>query len=410
MAGLTLVAGLVCAGLARAELPQPPEPLRRALERIVRSGGVAVALDGAVEWAYRPGAYVPASILKLATALTALDILGADYRFRTDILRGASGELILRGHGDPQLVSEEWRAIAEELAAQGAFAAPFRDVIVDDSAVPGDPEVDGRVDSLNPYDARLGALVSNFNTVNVNVGPDGTVTAAEPQTPLTPLAIELARGLAPGVQRINLSLDPAHGARYSGELARAIFREAGARIEGAVRKGVAPRESALLLMHRSRHRLRETVAGMMEFSNNFMANQLLLTLALEKHGPPARLEQGTAIVRTHLIETLGLAPDSFTLVEGSGLSRNNRIDLLAMLRIADAFHPWADLLQPYGRAPLDAPVKTGTLMGISTLAGFLPTPNGSRRTFVILLEQPRKDRDAVFRELMRVYGGGPGGN
>jgi D-alanyl-D-alanine carboxypeptidase len=75
-----------------------------------------------------------------------------------------------------------------------------------------------------------------------------------------------------------------------------------------------------------------------------------------------------------------------------------------MLRITDAFHPWAGLLQPYGRPPDQVPAKTGSLAGVSTLAGFLPAPPGSRRTFVIILNQERNTRDAVFRALMGEYG------
>jgi D-alanyl-D-alanine carboxypeptidase/D-alanyl-D-alanine-endopeptidase (penicillin-binding protein 4) len=401
-AELLLASLLFLSQIAFAQ-PAPPEPLRRELARLVRSGGVAVALDGGLEWAYQPGMYVPASILKLATALAAFDLFGPDYRFRTNIFRDSAGHLYLRGFGDPHLVSEEWRAIAEALDTRGAFAGPIRDVVVDDSAFAEMPEVDGREDSLNPYDARLGALVSNFNTVQVAVARDGSVAPGEPQTPLTPLALELARGLPPGLQRINLSRRPEHGARYSGELARAIFRQAGARIEGRVRAGRVPPDAALLLAHRSRHTLRDVVAGMMEFSNNFMANQLLLVMALERHGPPVRLEQGVALLREYLTARLGLAPEDFALTEGSGLSPNNRIDLVAMLRITDAFHPWAGLLQPYGRPPYQVPAKTGSLADVSTLAGFLPAPPGSRRTFVIILNQERNTRDAVFGELMKVY-------
>ena len=51
---------------------------------------------------------------------------------------------------------------------------------------------DGLANSLNPYDAALGALVSNFNTVFVRVEAGGRVSSAEPKTPLTPIAERLA--------------------------------------------------------------------------------------------------------------------------------------------------------------------------------------------------------------------------
>ncbi|MCH8884591.1 MAG: D-alanyl-D-alanine carboxypeptidase [SAR324 cluster bacterium] len=387
--------------------PAPPGELRAQLERLVRKGGVAVSLDGEPEWAYGTGAYLPASILKIATALAALETLGAGYRFLTEIYRDGAGHLILRGYGDPRLVSEEWDRMGAALADLGAFDEPLRDVVVDDSAIAAEEPIAGRGNSLNPYDARLGALVSNFNTVNLAVSESGGVTSAEPQTPLTPLARELAAGLGPGVQRINLSRRPGHGVRYSGELARAIFRRHGARFTGTVRRGSLPPGAERLLAHRSTHTLRDVVRDMMEFSNNFIANQLLLTLALERHGAPARLDSGVALLRRHLTRRLGLDPDSFRLAEGSGLSRSNRFDLLAMLRVVDAFHPWRDLLQSYGEPPLTAPAKTGSLDGIFTLAGFLPAPPGHRRAFVIMLNQPRNTRQPVFEALLRQYAKDP---
>jgi len=379
--------------------PAPPPGLERELSELILHGGVALSRDGHLEWAYGDGVYVPASVLKLATGLAALELLGPDFRFLTEIYRDTSGNLYLRGYGDPGLVSEEWQIISGELSALGAFAAPLRDIVADGSAVAADLDVDGRGDSLNPYDARPGALVSNFNTVQVQIERDGTVLPGEPQTPLTPLARELIRGLAPGLQRINLSRNPGAPARYSAELAAAIFSAAGADIRGVPRQGIVPPCADLLLAHRSSQTVRDAVRGMMEFSNNVVANQLLLTLALQAHGPPARLQDGVAILRDYLARRLGLSPREYLLVEGSGLSRSNRIGLQAMLKVVDAFHPWRDLLPSHGTGGVLA--KTGTLTGVSSLAGFLPAPEGSRRAFAILLNQPRNTRDAVLRAMQR---------
>jgi D-alanyl-D-alanine carboxypeptidase/D-alanyl-D-alanine-endopeptidase (penicillin-binding protein 4) len=388
-----------------AGVPAPPASLKQELAPLIKHGGVAIARDGQVQWAYGDGVYVPASVLKLATGLAALELLGPDYRFLTEIYRDANGNLYLRGYGDPGLVSEEWQAIAQELNALGAFAEPVGNIVADESAIEQEPEVDGRGDSLNPYDARPGALVSNFNTVQAQVGRDGRVSPGEPQTPITPLALELTRGLSAGVQRINLSRSPGMGARYSAELATAIFEQAGARVTGHPRVGPVPPSATLLLAHRSTHGVRDAVRGMLEFSNNVVANQLLLTLALERqgalerHGVPAQLEDGVAILREFLAQRVGLGPRDFLLVEGSGLSRSNRIGLLAMVKVVDAFYPWRDLLPSHGSGGVFA--KTGTLAGVSSLAGFLPAPEGSRRAFAILLNQPKNTRDDVLRALMQ---------
>ena len=399
LVSLLAVCGSSSAADRPAAVPAPPPALEQELAALITHGGVAISRDGQPQWAYGNGVYVPASVLKLATSLAALEMLGPDYRFLTEIYRDGTGNLFVRGYGDPGLVSEEWQAIAQELSALGAFAAPVGDIVADESAFEPELEIDGRGDSLNPYDARPGALVSNFNTVQVLVERGGRVGPGEPQTPLTPLAREEARGLPAGLHRLNLSRRPGMGARYTAELAAAIFAEAGARIQGRVRVGAVPPGAELLLAHRSTHGVRDAVRGMLEFSNNVVANQLLLTLALERHGAPARLEDGVAILRDFLAARVGLARRDFLLVEGSGLSRSNRIGLLAMVRIVDAFYPWRDLLPSHGSGGVFA--KTGTLVGVSSLAGFLPAPEGSRRAFAILLNQPKNTRDAVLKSVLR---------
>lgn len=405
MAALCLaLAGPGAARAARTASSAAVEPrgLRAALGPLVQRGGVAVGEDGRTVFLYHPGRYVPASILKLATAQAAFHVLGPDYRFRTEVYREGD-RLYLRGYGDPMLISEEWALIARELNDAGQFDRPLEALVLDDSAFAQGLEVEGATESLNPYDAKLGALVANFNTVFVDVDRAGHVRSAEPQTPLTPLVRRLGRSLPPGEQRINLTALGVPGVQYAGELARAVFQQAGAIIREPSRTGRVPAGLRPVLVHRSSRTLRQVVGAMLEFSNNFIANQIVLAMALERDGEPAHLEPGVALVARYLREELGLRADQFTLHEGSGLSRENRIELGAMLRVVDAFHPWADLLPAHGKPPRTVPAKTGTLTGVYTLAGFLPAPPGVRRPFVIMLNQPRHTREAVLRRLVRAY-------
>jgi len=381
------------------------EQLRGEIARWVRSGGIAVSINGKPVFRYREGSYVPASILKLATAAAALRQLGPDYRFRTEVYLDAENNLYVRGYGDPYLVSEAWRAIARELERLGVFDLALKSLVLDDTAFAPNQVADGAENSLNPYDARLGALVTNFNTVNVRVIKRGAVVSAEPQTPLVPLAVELARRLPRGTHRINLSARARNTLRYSGEVARAIFQELGARFSGPVQVRPVPPGLVPALVYRSELPLRDVIQAMLEFSNNFIANQITLVMTLEKKGPPALLADGVALTRRFLQEQIGLSPDSIFMVEGSGISHRNRVDLLAMLKITEAFYPWRDLLNIHdaGQARLVL-AKTGTLSNVHSLAGFLPSPNGERRAFVIMLNQQAHNREPVLRLLMDRFG------
>lgn len=410
--------------------------LHQALGKLIRHGGVIVGEGSGINsgglansssgisnnskvlFQHKPGQYTPASIIKLATALAFFHTLGEDYRFRTEIYL-ADGNLYIKGYGDPFLVSEEWALLADELARTGILKNPLGDIVIDESAIASNLEVDGRGDSLNPYDAPLGAVFTNFNTLFVAVSPLGTVTSAEPQTPLIPLARKLSRGLPPGRHRINLAAKGVAGAVYAGELARAFFTRQGGSFTGRIRQGRTPENAKLLITHRSSRDGRELVRSMLEFSNNIIANALVLAIseqhirlanssgALKDSRPPAGLARGVRGIKDILIEKLGLSADDFTLIEGSGLSRNTRISLAAMLKIVDAFHPWRQLLKPYGKPPNTIPAKTGTLTGVYSLAGFLPAPQGTRRPFVIILNQRRHVRGKVYRLLQQRFGDHP---
>ena len=75
---------------------------------------------------------VPASILKIPLAQVALSTLGEDFRFETHFYRNGSGDLLIRGLGDPFLVSEEIARIANTLGRRGL--QQIRRLVMDDSA------------------------------------------------------------------------------------------------------------------------------------------------------------------------------------------------------------------------------------------------------------------------------------
>ena len=106
---------------------------------------------------------IPASTLKLLTALTAIHHLGAGYRFQTEFYMDDDQNLKVKGYGDPLLISEVLDAIAVILARK---TEGFRDVLLDDSYFASHIEVPGCDNTTNPYDAPIGALCANFNTVD----------------------------------------------------------------------------------------------------------------------------------------------------------------------------------------------------------------------------------------------------
>jgi len=366
------------------------------LKSLVRHGSVLVANEQQVLYRYPPNKnplLIPASVLKYATALSALHYFGSEYSFNTEFYIDQNHSLVIKGKGDPFLVSEEWQRIAQQISLLPDVPKKMQGLFFDTSLFSEKIKIPGISFSNNPFDAHNGALVVNFNTVFVKVDSKGHVTSAEKQTPLTPLARRLAKKLSPGTHRI--SLQPNLSFTYSGELIESFFLKEGFSFEN---KNVALRSvrngDHLFYTHSNILTLKEVIAGMLRFSNNFTANQLLLTVGLQRFGLPATLEKGTRAYTEYLDKELKIPLDQFLLVEGSGISRKNRLTPEAIWQLLKAFAPHQDLLQ----GDNDILLKTGTLSGVYTMAGYLPGTDPL--FFVILLNQPQNTRDKILKILL----------
>ena len=338
--------------------------------------------------------YVPASIIKVLTSQIALDLLGPDFRFTTECFTDSGSDLILKGYGDPFLISDEIRILAQQLREKGL--REIHRIVLDGSYYDSDLSIPGIATTSNPYDALNGALVVNFNTINAGKDESGTVISAEKETPLTPLAIARASAFAPGTrERINLSTDRDDCRRYAGELFRAIFREQGLPVAdssiGSATIGTG--REPFLTYHNSRQ-LAEVLQGLLKYSNNFIANQIFLTIGARRKGAPATMQKSKAVFEQYIREKLAIPENRLVMVEGSGISRDNKVTGGVMISIMERFKPHVHLLsQKNGH-----PVKSGTLSGVSNYAGYIKTAKGLR-PFVIMLNQEKANRDAVMKLL-----------
>ena len=341
---------------------------------------------------------IPASLLKIPLAQVALTSLGEDFRFETHFYRNDNGDLLIRGLGDPFLVSEEISLIADVLAERGL--EQVQRLIVDDSGFEPNPDLPLEQNSSQPYAARSSALAVNFNTVNLAWTAQGNLISAESQTPLTPLARELGAQLSSGeAQRINLGEDPIVGLQQAAQLFRLFLQESGITVsdENFYHEAVTD-QWALLYRHSSSRSLRENLDGLLRYSNNFIANQLFLIVGAQSSGYPATVEASRAVLQQQLAslygEDFGRDPQSLLMLEGSGLSRAQRSSGAAMMRILEIFKPYADLLPE-----VDGVLrKSGTLNGVYNFAGYIPRPDGLY-PFVILTNQTSNNRAEILRVL-----------
>lgn len=341
---------------------------------------------------------IPASLLKIPLAQVSLEVLGEDFRFETRFYSNDSGDLLIRGLGDPFLVSEELAEITDALAAGGLQRV--RRLVVDDSAFAQELDLPVERGTDQPYGARNSALAVNFNTVNLAWSPAGELISAEAQTPLTDLARELGERLSPGAeQRINLGSDPVVGLRQAQQLFLYFLEQSGIAVtQDSFHRASVTTDWHLIYTHRSSRSLRDNIDGALRYSNNFIANQLFLALAAKRADYPATAETARDILRDSLAELYGEGfgrdPRSLLMLEGSGLSRTQRISTNGMMRILEVFQPHADLLPETGGVLR----KSGTLTGVYNFAGYIRGLDGLY-PFVILTNQAVNNRAEILREL-----------
>ena len=377
VSALTVLAGILALSIEIDTAAGSEAAVSRALKLpkaslLVEEGGRAVISRNADR------AMIPASTMKILTALAAIQRWGLDHRFHTDFFLGGDGRLWVKGNGDPYLVSEELARVATALKTRGVRRVAG--IGLDDSYFDPGVEISGRSSSNNPYDAPVTALAANFNTVNV-VSRSGTVRSAEPQTPLTPLARQFGQRLGAGTHRVNLR-QRGKAVRYFGELLSAKLEEAGIRVQGSVENGSVPAGSDRVYRHENSRDLRAVVAAMLEYSNNFIANGLFLKLADRGDDRPLSMPAAQRAVAGWVKRTFGWR--DYRIEDGAGLSRGNRLSARQLVEAVNAFAPYLELL-PEQNALVRA--KTGTLRGVSCYAGFVKR-RGRWEPFSLLINEP----------------------
>jgi D-alanyl-D-alanine carboxypeptidase/D-alanyl-D-alanine-endopeptidase (penicillin-binding protein 4) len=339
---------------------------------------------------------LPASILKLFTSLVAIHYLGPEYRYRTEFYIDNNSNLKVKGYGDPLLISEVVRDISRLLAALLGQTAIINDLVVDDSYFIQPLTIPGVSSSAQPYDAPNGALCVNFNTVFFKSSPSGYISA-EPQTPLLAYAKKIIRKRKLKTGRIVLSHEEKENTIYAGKLFEYFLKQEGVQVRGRVTPGrVNYTHDRLIFRYTSRFSLTEIISMLLEYSNNFTVNQLLITAGIEAFGPPGNLKKGVEAAVAYASRELAIA--DMTIVEGSGIARQNRVSARQMMRVLEAFEPHFVLLRQQGRDFY----KTGTLHGIKTRAGYITSQNGGRYRYVVMLNTPGKSTRPVMRQLLRI--------
>ena len=159
-----------------------------------------------------------------------------------------------------------------------------------------------------------------------------------------------------------------------------------------------PAELKPVYTHRQSRTLPEILTAMLLGSNNYITNQIFLEMGANRLGGPVSLEKSLKITG-HILEKHGLT-DKIHVVEGSGISRENRYTAAGLASVLHKFAPHAELLK---KTKAGSRYKTGTLSDVSTLAGFAQTSKHGMVRFVIAL--PGRTGKLRFRLLSAIERG-----
>ena len=370
---------------------------------------------------------IPASNVKILTAVAALDGFGPAHRFETRIwsdrppdAEGRVGQLGVRGAGDPAINAEDWWRLAAELRATG-LRQVTGDLVLDDSALDRErwnPTLKGI--SSRAYHGPVGALNVNYGAFAVTTRPGEKVgdplrVEINPAIPYLRLAnrgtttapgrrrtlvVDRIAGEGDEVVRVRGTmrqgdspktyyrsvLDPT---KYAGSVFRMQLEANGIEVGGKLRLGRMPAEAYEILEFEGRS-VAEIVDLFMKYSNNVIGETLVKGLGAAASAGTGSWENGVPEMRRRLVE-LGVKPEGFDLVDGSGLSYENRaspwafVQALRIARNSFRFGPEFGASLPIAgrdgtlkkrtRASSDrVRGKTGLLNQTSALSGYAWSP------------------------------------
>jgi D-alanyl-D-alanine carboxypeptidase/D-alanyl-D-alanine-endopeptidase (penicillin-binding protein 4) len=406
----------------------------------------------------------PASVMKLVTTYTALEALTPAYRWKTEVYSNGTirqgvleGDLVIKGYGDPALNNAELWQLLQQVQQQGI--RHIKGNLVLDTSV-FSPEVSQRPvlddEPWRAYNANPNALLINgrhssfrfgvsqggpkpvvnitqefelpqikvVNTMQVVKGACGDwrsgLRYAVTQT-ADGATVTFSGALPEQCDERYLELSVLSHQQYAFFTFKKLWSQSGGRFDGQCLLATLPVSANLVTTWWSEP-LDNVIRGINKWSNNVMTRQLMLTIGMEAGKTPAD-ENSSALTLMEVLRKRGLSFPELVLENGSGLSRNERISAehLAQLLVTAFQRPVMPVLM--ASLPLlgldgtlkkrlaETPgqgmayLKTGSLEGVSSIAGYVQDTQGKRYVLVMLVNHAnassaRSIQDGLIRAVI----------
>ena len=393
-----------------------------------------------------------ASNLKLLTTAAALSGLGGGFRWRTAVYADTepdetgtiTGDLYVRGRGDPTLSIAALEQLAHDVAAHGVRNVEGKlvlDTTYFDNVVEP-PHFDEQPKERAAFRAPVASFGVNRSAVTITVmaEPGGAARVTiDPKTDYYKITKEEVTSATTGRTRLKVEQKPKKdhfevevtGTIRVGEgswdlrrrvddpakFAAKVFMNALAAEGVKIRKpGIGSATvplTAKVMAHHDSPPLLDVIRAMNKHSDNYVAESILKTLGAELKGTPgaATWADGIATARAQL-EKLGLPAGSYKQGNGSGLYASSEVSPKQMVTLLAKSHAdyrvGPDLLASLPVGGYDGTLsrrwagkpaagrvraKTGTLDKVLTLAGYVAVEPGHVVAFAILVNDvPPRDR------------------
>ena len=382
----------------------------------------------------------PASVMKLVTTAAALDLLTPGYRWKTEVYKDGNinngvlqGNLVLKGYGDPSFKAQEfWRLL---MSLQQAGIKQITGDLVIDKTVFAKSVGDRHTfddETWRAYNAEPSAFLVNgrntsFKFVATDVGVNVTQEFELPEvqvinnmklrtggcgewrsnfgytvkTQAYKSIVTFSGTFSPDCGERYLELSVLDDEQYAFATFKKLWSELGGKFNGKLKIQATP-ASAVKVLEQLSEPLGYVERDINKWSNNLMARQLLLTLALEKQAAPATEAKGAQVLKDWMASK-NIDATELVIENGSGLSRSERISAehLGVLLLS-AYHS-AIMPELMASLPIlaldgtvkkrlnDSPVqgrahlKTGSLDGVSAIAGFVLDAKNRRHVMVMIV-------------------------
>ncbi len=424
------------------------DPITKTINSLnVNKGGVSVSVrdvkTGNNVYSLNSDALInPASTLKLITFASSVDTLGFDYEFFTRLYKSTNNDLYLKLSGDPFLTSSNLETLMKDAKDKNIITP--KNIYIDSTVFDNNNWGEGWQwdDDLNPLMPKFSAYNLDKNILNIIITANGgnvpPTIAVKPFYPLT-FMNAITTDVLSKENNVSFTRDSNiyNIIKASGTISTAVTKNLPVpnprvyfllRLKNAINnakieyynniKNAKLPDKNIYLVSEVSHDMSEIGKAVLKNSNNAAAETVFKMAGSVWTEDKGTTENSLKMLESYL-KNVGLDIKDVTIVDGSGVSKNNLMSanfmtkFLVALTKDDNFETYKEMMVSPGEGTLtnrmlyfkdNLRAKTGTLFGISAIAGYITTRKGKNLAFDIMINDSKAssyDKKNLEEQILR---------